>query len=208
MGGKLFLLPAVGDGVFLPNQDEETFMSLFSVSKGLSTCNISIWNWAWLIVASPPPSFTHLQPYSYNTQDMPGMCNELRYLEATARLPRAPDLKGYHMSDCGDSQRSQESCLSGLHISPKQGRKSPKMSPMWAKSKKSVQCFSFDWIILLFKHESNVQCSKGDGRAEIQALKYSTSLEPQHPLLGRWGLSFTWRQGSKGKPHPYPLFTA
>lgn len=42
MGGKLFLLPAVGDGVFLPNQDEETFMSLFSVSKGLSTCNVLI----------------------------------------------------------------------------------------------------------------------------------------------------------------------
>lgn len=129
MGGKLFLLPAVGDGVFLPNQDEETFMSLFSVSKGLSTCNVSIWNWGWLIVSSPPASFTYLQPYSYNTQDMPGMCNELRYLEATACLPRAPVLKGCHTSACGDSQRSQESCLSGLHISPKQGRKSPKMSP-------------------------------------------------------------------------------
>ena len=56
------------------------------------------------------------------------MCNELRYLEATACLPRAPVLKGCHTSDCGDSQRSQESCLSGPHISPKQGRKSPKMS--------------------------------------------------------------------------------
>lgn len=42
MGGKLFLLPVVGDGVFLPNQDEEIFTSLFSVSKGLSTCNVSI----------------------------------------------------------------------------------------------------------------------------------------------------------------------